>query len=155
MPLPCHYHTTIMPLPCSYYHLIHVVLFSDDIILPTLAKSEPTVRIMEPSADALADDGELHPCPTCGRKFALKTFERHIKICEKVATKKRKVFDGAKKRLEGLSDVPLTPRKSVDGSAKKKPAKPDDEFQKCPHCARNFGPKVIPSHFLSLYSSRS
>jgi ribosomal protein L37AE/L43A len=113
---------------------------SDDIILPALAKTNSAVRILEPSADALADEGELHPCPTCGRKFVQKTFDRHIKICEKVTTKKRKVFDGAKKRLEGLPDVPII-RKN-EGSAKKKPAKPEDEFQKCPHCSRNFGPKV-------------
>ena len=112
--------------------------------MPALAKASPTVvRILEPSADALADDGELLPCPTCGRKFVQKTFDRHIKICEKVATKKRKVFDGAKKRLEGLPDVPPTRKPVNDGSAKKKPAKPEDEFSKCPHCARNFGPKVI------------
>ena len=118
-------------------------------MLPALAKSEtgPTVRILEPSADALADDGELVPCHVCGRKFAPKTFERHVKICEKVTTKKRMVFDGAKKRLEGLSDIPLLQKKSGDGSAKKKPMKPEDEIQKCPHCSRNFGPKVTMIHF--------
>lgn len=118
---------------------------SDDIILPALAKTNSAVRILEPSADALADDGELHPCPTCGRKFVQKTFDRHIKICEKVTTKKRKVFDGAKKRLEGLPDVPAIRKNDV--SVKKKPAKPEDEFQKCPHCSRNFGPKVRPFKF--------
>ena len=49
-----------------------------------MAKSDSSFRILEPSADALLDDGELHPCPTCGRKFVQKTFDRHIKICEKV-----------------------------------------------------------------------
>jgi len=76
-------------------------------VIPTVAKSQSSVKIIEPSPEAFVSDGDLIPCPICGRRFAQKPYEKHVAICEKVSNKKRKVFDGAKKRLEGLPDLPL------------------------------------------------
>ncbi|XP_057380824.1 mucin-2-like isoform X3 [Daphnia carinata] len=48
----------------------------------------------------------LLPCPICFRTFKVESLERHKNVCQKVGTKKRKVFDSAKQRLEDLPDVP-------------------------------------------------
>lgn len=40
----------------------------------------------------------LTPCKHCGRKFSPEAIQRHSKICQKVNTKNRKVFDSSKQR---------------------------------------------------------
>ena len=62
-------------------------------------------KVLSPSEGAY-ETGNLQPCETCGRTFNAKALERHIKVCEKVSTKKRAAFDPTKKRLEGLDIVP-------------------------------------------------
>ena len=47
----------------------------------------------------------LLPCPICFRTFKPESLERHRNVCQKVATKKRKVFDSSKQRCEDLPDV--------------------------------------------------
>lgn len=47
------------------------------------------------------DTPVLSPCTICGRTFNPTTLKKHIRICEKTATKKRKVFDSSKQRREG------------------------------------------------------
>ena len=44
----------------------------------------------------------LLPCPVCFRTFKLESLERHRGICETMANKKRKVFDSAKQRVQGV-----------------------------------------------------
>lgn len=44
----------------------------------------------------------LEACQSCGRKFNKETLEKHIKICKKLSTKKRSVFDSTKQRAEAL-----------------------------------------------------
>eukprot|EP00981_Chlorochromonas_danica_P000746 scaffold167_cov168-Ochromonas_danica.AAC.13 len=62
------------------------------------------------------DDGELQSCPDCGRRFLPSSLARHIRICQKVFQKKRKVFDSAKKRVEGIPELQeLLGRKSRTG----------------------------------------
>uniref|UniRef100_A0A8D3BC27 Zinc finger C2HC domain-containing protein 1A n=1 Tax=Scophthalmus maximus TaxID=52904 RepID=A0A8D3BC27_SCOMX len=55
------------------------------------------------------DDGEvpqdLVQCNTCQRCFFPKVLEKHSKICQKSATKKRKTFDSSRQRAEG-TDIP-------------------------------------------------
>jgi hypothetical protein len=41
-------------------------------------------------------------CEQCGRSFNENAFERHEKICKKVFVEKRKVFQSAEARLQGL-----------------------------------------------------
>ncbi|CRL08685.1 CLUMA_CG021347, isoform A [Clunio marinus] len=43
----------------------------------------------------------LDLCPVCSRKFAPETLLKHVIICEKINTKKRKPFDSSKQRLNG------------------------------------------------------
>ena len=112
--------------------------------LPALSKSQgidnfldEENKVLSPSDSAL-DNGQLFPCPYCGRTFLQMALERHMKICQKVSTKKRNVFDLAKKRTEGLDPVPA----SKEPVPKRKLVKAEDEFQKCPICGRKFGDKV-------------
>ena len=48
----------------------------------------------------------LLPCPYCFRTFKVESLERHKGICQVVATKKRKVFDSSKQRIQDLPDLP-------------------------------------------------
>lgn len=77
-------------------------------------KAEETPRTLPPPKVAAVVNVEeappaqliLLPCPICFRTFNVESLERHKNVCQKVATKKRKVFDSAKQRLEDLPDVP-------------------------------------------------
>uniref|UniRef100_A0A3Q0QX66 Zinc finger C2HC domain-containing protein 1A n=1 Tax=Amphilophus citrinellus TaxID=61819 RepID=A0A3Q0QX66_AMPCI len=57
-------------------------------------------------------DGDAPPvddrvqCNTCKRCFFPKVLEKHAKICQKSAAKKRKVFDSSRQRAEG-TDIPV------------------------------------------------
>nr|XP_036231547.1 homeobox protein 5 isoform X3 [Bactrocera oleae] len=52
---------------------------------------------------------QLVPCPICQRTFNPVTLQKHVGICEKMATKKRNVFDSSRQRREGteLASYPL------------------------------------------------
>ncbi|XP_052832053.1 zinc finger C2HC domain-containing protein 1A isoform X1 [Octopus bimaculoides] len=45
----------------------------------------------------------LEPCEFCGRKFNGKVIPKHRKICAKVSSNKRKIFDSTKQRAEALN----------------------------------------------------
>jgi len=47
----------------------------------------------------------LDLCPVCSRKFAPETLMKHVIICEKINTKKRKPFDSSRQRLNGTEFV--------------------------------------------------
>ncbi|XP_030623399.1 zinc finger C2HC domain-containing protein 1A [Chanos chanos] len=49
---------------------------------------------------------ELLPCNICGRSFFAKVLKKHTPICQKAASKKRKVFDSSRQRAEG-TDIPM------------------------------------------------
>ncbi|KAG7390548.1 Zinc finger C2HC domain-containing protein 1A [Phytophthora pseudosyringae] len=52
--------------------------------------------------DEYADGAEqMEQCHNCSRKFNIASFQKHQKICEKVFSGQRKVFNMAAKRLEG------------------------------------------------------
>ncbi|XP_068565823.1 zinc finger C2HC domain-containing protein 1A isoform X2 [Cebidichthys violaceus] len=55
--------------------------------------------------------GELTQCDTCSRSFFPKVLQRHAKICQKSATKRRKVFDSSRQRAEGTDLPTLKPIK--------------------------------------------
>ncbi|KAM7345644.1 uncharacterized protein ACRADG_011849 isoform 2-T4 [Cochliomyia hominivorax] len=52
---------------------------------------------------------QLVPCPICSRTFNPVTLRKHVGICEKMATKKRNIFDSSRQRREGtdLATYPL------------------------------------------------
>lgn len=62
--------------------------------------------------DRSSPDFNLHPCPICSRTFSLSTLEKHASICQKMAMKKRKVFDSSQQRREGteLASLPTPPK---------------------------------------------
>lgn len=49
----------------------------------------------------------LHMCPDCGRKFNEQALSKHIRVCQKVFQKKRKIFDSKQARqVEGQHQIP-------------------------------------------------
>lgn len=44
-------------------------------------------------------------CPTCGRSFNEKAYQKHGKVCAKVFAQKRKPVNMAAKRLEGIPEA--------------------------------------------------
>ncbi|EDW60687.2 putative uncharacterized protein DDB_G0277255 isoform X2 [Drosophila virilis] len=46
---------------------------------------------------------DLTPCPNCSRTFNLNALRKHVVVCEKMTTKKRKIFDSSRQRREGTS----------------------------------------------------
>uniref|UniRef100_A0A1A8PSV8 Zinc finger C2HC domain-containing protein 1A n=1 Tax=Nothobranchius rachovii TaxID=451742 RepID=A0A1A8PSV8_9TELE len=69
------------------------------------------------------EDGEAHlsddltQCKTCKRWFFSKVLERHAKICQKSAVKRRKVFDSSRQRAEGTDISTLKPIKPKSQSS--------------------------------------
>ncbi|KAK9527893.1 hypothetical protein VZT92_014415 [Zoarces viviparus] len=70
--------------------------------------------------------GDLTQCETCNRSFLPKVLQRHAKICQKSATKRRKVFDSSRQRAEGTDLPTLKPLKpkSQGSSSTGKPEPP-------------------------------
>ncbi|XP_046831472.1 uncharacterized protein LOC124429821 isoform X1 [Vespa crabro] len=52
----------------------------------------------------------LLPCAICTRTFMPRSLEKHAKICERAAAKKRKPFDSAKQRIQGTDLAEFLPR---------------------------------------------
>uniref|UniRef100_A0A1A9UGY5 C2HC/C3H-type domain-containing protein n=1 Tax=Glossina austeni TaxID=7395 RepID=A0A1A9UGY5_GLOAU len=52
----------------------------------------------------------LAPCPICTRTFNTLTLKKHVGICEKMAAKKRKVFDSSRQRREGTELASYLPK---------------------------------------------
>ncbi|CAM9714712.1 unnamed protein product [Lampetra planeri] len=50
------------------------------------------------------------PCSVCGRTFAPQSLKKHINVCRKQATKKRKVFDSQRQRFDGTEISTLKPK---------------------------------------------
>ncbi|XP_044596467.1 phosphatidylinositol 3-kinase 2-like isoform X4 [Cotesia glomerata] len=67
---------------------------------------------------------ELLPCLICGRTFKPQSLEKHTKICERAAIKKRKPFDSFKQRLQGTELEEYLPKVIT-----KKDVRPEDKFR--------------------------
>ncbi|KAB0804887.1 hypothetical protein PPYR_01857 [Photinus pyralis] len=64
-------------------------------------------------------EGELVPCEICGRTFLPAPLIKHKKVCERNATKQRKIFDSQKQRVEGTEFAPFNQshvKKTVTGT---------------------------------------
>ena len=105
-------------------------------------------KVICPSEDAGKVDA-LSPCGTCGRSFNQNALERHLKICEKVASKlPRKVFDFSNVRTKDLDPAPRSTYTPL--TRKKSSNKPEDDFKTCPYCNRKFGLKVYHEKYLKM-----
>ncbi|XP_015432567.1 PREDICTED: homeobox protein 2-like [Dufourea novaeangliae] len=52
----------------------------------------------------------LLPCAICARTFMPQSLEKHTRICEQAANKKRKPFDSSKQRIQGTELAEFVPR---------------------------------------------
>lgn len=52
----------------------------------------------------------LLPCPICTRTFLPGPLTKHMKVCEKTATKRRKIFDSSRQRREGTELAQFLPK---------------------------------------------
>ncbi|KAJ6663985.1 hypothetical protein lerEdw1_008939 [Lerista edwardsae] len=62
---------------------------------------------------------DLLPCKICGRTFFPNALKKHVPICQKTATKKRKTFDSSRQRAEGTDISTVKPLKPRPEPAKK------------------------------------
>ncbi|XP_034717999.1 zinc finger C2HC domain-containing protein 1A [Etheostoma cragini] len=86
------------------------------------------------------EDGDAAPaedlaqCQICKRCFFPKVLEKHVKICQKSATKRRKVFDSSRQRAEGTDIPTLKPIKpksqSSSSTEKAEPPKKPSNWRK-------------------------
>ncbi|KAG8238648.1 hypothetical protein J437_LFUL018594 [Ladona fulva] len=56
---------------------------------------------IRPSLEENEEPPILIPCTVCGRTFKSESLKKHQVVCQKNATKKRKVFDSMKQRIQG------------------------------------------------------
>ncbi|CAJ1082389.1 zinc finger C2HC domain-containing protein 1A [Xyrichtys novacula] len=87
-----------------------------------------------PSDDYAPPAEDLVQCNICQRSFFPKVLEKHTKICQKAASKRRKVFDSSRQRAEG-TDIstlkPIKPRSQGSSSTvKPEPPKKQSNWRK-------------------------
>ncbi|XP_046396125.1 uncharacterized protein LOC124163337 [Ischnura elegans] len=69
-----------------------------------------------PEAEESIENTVLIPCGICGRTFKSESLLKHQSVCQKNATKKRRVFDSMKQRIRGTElaeyiPIPVVPPK--------------------------------------------
>jgi protein-arginine kinase activator protein McsA len=99
---------------------------SDRSMSATLTKRQSTDRFASdslPDDASLANCGNLVACRNCGRKFSGASYVKHARICAKVFTQKRKVFNSAKQRIQG-TDLEAFYKQSVRRGAGSSTAAP-------------------------------
>ncbi|XP_076674686.1 uncharacterized protein LOC143372428 [Andrena cerasifolii] len=77
-------------------------------VQPAVDKSETLLEVEQCSDPDVASI--LLPCAFCARTFMPQSLEKHARICEQAATKKRKLFDSAKQRIQGTELAEFQPR---------------------------------------------
>lgn len=89
---------------------------------------------MEEFEDENLPAQDLVQCHICNRSFFPKVLEKHVKICQKSAAKRRKVFDSSRQRAEGTDIPTLKPLKpksqSSSTSVKAEPPKKPNNWRK-------------------------
>ena len=76
--------------------VVRVVCLMNSNILTTIH-----INLFSPPSDNddAEEDNQGEECETCGRKFNIESYSRHIKICKKVFVNKRKAFNAKNKRV--------------------------------------------------------
>ncbi|XP_048482508.1 putative uncharacterized protein DDB_G0287457 isoform X3 [Plutella xylostella] len=91
----------------------------------------------------------LSSCPVCGRTFVPESLFKHVKICEKMAAKKRKTFDSSRQRREGLSATNgvINNGTDLEQYLPKNFGLPDNSpfLEKSPPCTAKPTPKAKPA----------
>ena len=73
------------------------------------------------TADQIDEADEItKPCPHCGRSFNQNAFNKHVKICQKVFQKKRKVFNTQKQRINDYEQASLMKQGAIEEKRLKK-----------------------------------
>uniref|UniRef100_A0A3B4ATU6 Zinc finger C2HC domain-containing protein 1A n=1 Tax=Periophthalmus magnuspinnatus TaxID=409849 RepID=A0A3B4ATU6_9GOBI len=67
--------------------------------------------------EAVLPPQDLVQCHICNRSFFPKVLDKHVKICQKAAAKRRKVFDSSRQRAEGTDIPTLKPLKPKSQSS--------------------------------------
>ncbi|XP_033842032.1 zinc finger C2HC domain-containing protein 1A isoform X1 [Periophthalmus magnuspinnatus] len=84
--------------------------------------------------EAVLPPQDLVQCHICNRSFFPKVLDKHVKICQKAAAKRRKVFDSSRQRAEGTDIPTLKPLKpksqSSSSSVKAEPPKKPSNWRK-------------------------
>lgn len=62
-------------------------------------------QINEIFIDIPSPNIRLDLCPSCSRRFASESLLKHVLICERVNTKKRRPFDSSRQRLKGTEFI--------------------------------------------------
>lgn len=82
-----------------------------------------------PPADDDGDDDRVQ-CAYCRRKFASDRIEKHEVICARMSSKKKRVFDASKQRLQGTEAAQYANKAKNAPEPKKKPSKFKQEHEK-------------------------
>lgn len=89
---------------------------------------------MEEFEDGILPAQDLVQCHICNRSFFPKVLDKHVKICQKTAAKRRKVFDSSRQRAEGTDIPTLKPLKpksqSSSASVKAEPPKKPNNWRR-------------------------
>lgn len=73
----------------------------DDEPLPEV---QPASYSVPPEAETLPNEplsDQLEACHFCGRTFLPRPLRTHLRVCERNATRKRRVFNSMKQRVQG------------------------------------------------------
>ncbi|KAL6260743.1 hypothetical protein P5V15_008266 [Pogonomyrmex californicus] len=88
------------------------ILFHDEGDNSSLSSAVREIRI-ELYTEEDAPPPFLLPCAICARTFMPQSLEKHARICERAAAKKRKPFDSAKQRIQGTELAEFLPKQEV------------------------------------------
>ncbi|GAA6092687.1 zinc finger C2HC domain-containing protein 1A [Tachysurus ichikawai] len=78
-----------------------------------------SLRKMDELDESVPGGDELQSCKVCGRTFFSRVLKKHMTICQKVTTKKRKAFDSSRQRAEGTDISTVKPIKPKPEAPKK------------------------------------
>ncbi|XP_055696338.1 uncharacterized protein LOC129797609 [Lutzomyia longipalpis] len=85
-----------------------------------LPKTNAPSTVKKPSSAKVVKSGpppdDLTECKICGRYFAEERIEKHITICAKISSKKRKIFDSTKHRVQGTEAEKFVLKKGPRGT---------------------------------------
>ncbi|XP_011063108.1 PREDICTED: uncharacterized protein LOC105151225 isoform X1 [Acromyrmex echinatior] len=92
-------------------------LFHDGILFhDETDNSPPPSSIRKIQIELFPEDAPspiLFPCAICARTFTSQSLEKHTRICERAAAKKRKPFDSAKQRIQGTELAEFQPKQEI------------------------------------------